>query len=269
MLLNRGIMPELPDVEILKKYFDRHCLGLKIAEVQVLEKRILRDTTAGMIKSTLEGRYFAKSTRHGKHLFMKIVNGEKSYLDVHFGMDGDLAFLENEESPPKYARIIFRFEGNYLAYVSRRMLGGIRAIASPEDFVVQKQLGPDALSPDFSRDYFSKAIAGKKTSIKAVLMDQQVVAGIGNVYSDEILYQAGILPGTRTDLLEEKQAQDLYEKISTVLKTAVRHNADAQRFPSHFLLRHRHKNGDCPCGGKVSTSKVVGRTSYFCTACQK
>jgi formamidopyrimidine-DNA glycosylase len=262
-------MPELPDVEILKKYFDRHCLGLKISEVQVLEKRILRDTTPGKIKSTLEGRYFVKSRRHGKHLFVEIRNGDKSYLDVHFGMDGGLAFLENEESPPKYARIIFRFDGNYLAYISRRMLGGIRAITSPEDVVGQKQLGPDALSPAFSREYFLKTIAGKKTSIKAVLMDQQVVAGIGNVYSDEILYQAGILPGTRTDLLKEKQSQDLYEKMLTVLKTAVKHDADAQRFPSHFLLRHRHKNGNCPCGGKVSTSKVAGRTSYFCAACQK
>jgi len=147
--------------------------------------------------------------------------------------------------------------------------GVIRAITSPEDFVGQKQLGPDALSPAFSREYFLKAIAGKKTSIKAVLMDQQVVAGIGNVYSDEILYQAGILPGTRTDLLKDKQSQDLHEKILTVLKTAVNHDADAQRFPAHFLLRHRHKNGDCPCGGKVSTSKVAGRTSYFCAACQK
>lgn len=283
MLLNWGIMPELPDVEILKKYFDRHCIGKKISEVRVLERRILRDTSAEKIKSLLEGRSFVKSRRYGKHLFVEIGEnktprdrrsrsgrqGRTGCIDIHFGMDGGFNFRKKDEPPPEYTRIKFSFENDYLAYTSRRMLGGIRAITSPEDFILHKQLGPDALSPDFSREYFLKAIAGKKTSIKAVLMDQQVVAGIGNVYSDEILYQAGILPGTRAGLLKVKQSQDLYEKILTVLKTALRHDADAQRFPSRFLLRHRHKNGDCPCGGKVSTSKVAGRTSYFCPTCQK
>lgn len=262
-------MPELPDVEILKKYFDQHCLGLKISAVQVLEKRILRDASAGKIKSLLEGRSFVRSGRHGKHLFVEIGNGGPSYIGIHFGMDGDLAFLKKEEPPPDYTRILFQFDGKYLAYTSRRMLGGIRVIRSPEDFIQQRQLGPDALSPAFSPEYFLKAIAGKKTSIKAALMDQQVVAGIGNVYSDEILYQAGILPDTRCDLLNEKQSRDLYNKILGVLRTAVRHDADARRFPPRFLLKHRHRNGDCPCGGKVATSKVAGRTSYFCPICQK
>ncbi len=184
-------------------------------------------------------------------------------------MDGGLAFRKKWEEIPEYSRIIFRFDGDYLAYTSRRMLGGIRAIWSPEDVIQDKRLGPDALSRDFSSAYFLKAIAGKKTSIKAALMDQQIVAGIGNVYSDEILYQAGLMPDTPVGLLDQKQAQDLYKKILTVLKTAVKYDADAQRFPPHFLLRHRHKNGDCPCGGKVMTSKVAGRNSYFCPACQK
>jgi len=262
-------MPELPDVEILKKYLDRHCLGLKISEVKVLERRILRGTAEGKIKSMLEGRSFVKSRRHGKHLFVEIGNGSLSYIDLHFGMDGGLAFFGKEDPPPEYTRIIFRFGDNYLAYTSRRMLGGIRAITSPEDFIEQKQLGPDALSPAFTREYFLNVIAGKKTSIKAALMDQQIVAGIGNVYSDEILYQAGILPDTRAGLLDKKQSQDLYEKIEHVLKTAVRYDADGESFPRYFLLRHRHKSGNCPCGGKVTSSKVAGRTSYFCPACQK
>ncbi|MEN6465695.1 MAG: DNA-formamidopyrimidine glycosylase family protein [Syntrophaceae bacterium] len=262
-------MPELPDVEILKKYFDKHCLGLKISKVQVLEKRILRDTTAEKIKSRLEGRTFVKSRRHGKHLFVEIGNGSLSYIGLHFGMDGGLEFLKQEDPPPEYTRIIFRFDGNYLAYTSRRMLGGVRAIKGPEDFVGQRQLGPDALGPDFSRDYFLKAIAGRKTSIKAALMDQQIVAGIGNVYSDEILYQAGILPDTGAGLLDEEQLTKLYGKILDVLKTAVKYDADARRFPPRSLLRHRHRNGNCPCGGKVASTRVAGRTSFFCPACQK
>jgi formamidopyrimidine-DNA glycosylase len=261
-------MPELPDVEILKKYFDKHCLGLRIAVVQVLEKRILRETTAGKIKSLLEGGSFVKSSRYGKHLFIEIGNGGLSYIDLHFGMDGGLDFRKKDEPPPEYTRIIFSFGNNYLAYISRRMLGGIRAIASPEDFLAKKKLGPDALSPAFSRDYFFKALAGKKTSIKAALMDQQVVAGIGNIYSDEVLYQAGIMPDTPAGLLDKEQLKKIYAKIIDVLGTAVKYEADGRRFPPRFLLRHRHKNGDCPCGGKISTAKLGGRTAYFCPACQ-
>lgn len=276
-------MPELPDVEVLKKYFDRHCLGQRVSRLQVLEKRILRDTPAGQIKSMLEGRSFVKSRRHGKHLFVEIGNGTEGenprsrsgqkdrpgYIDIHFGMDGGLAFLRDEGPAPEYARIIFRFNGSCLAYMSRRMLGGIRAITSPEEYIERRRLGPDALSSGFSRGYFLNAIAGKKTSIKAVLMDQEIVAGIGNIYSDEILYQAGILPGTRASRLNEKQVFDLHGKMLDVLKTAVRYGADARRLPGRFLLRHRHKGGNCPCGGEIASSKIAGRTAYFCPSCQR
>jgi formamidopyrimidine-DNA glycosylase len=101
-------------------------------------------------------------------------------------------------------------------------------------------------------------------------MDQSIVAGIGNVYSDEILFQAGVHPGTRVSELDETRVEDIFDKMKKVLRTAVDRDADPGRFPSTYLLPNRGKKGACPlCGTKWETMKLGGRTAYFCPRCQE
>jgi formamidopyrimidine-DNA glycosylase len=105
---------------------------------------------------------------------------------------------------------------------------------------------------------------------KAVLMDQKVIAGIGNVYSDEILFQARVNPKSRVDAMGEDLLRILFDAMRNVLRTAIDHGADPDRLPRDFLIHQRHAGGVCPvCGGKVRKETIAGRPSYFCPNCQR
>jgi formamidopyrimidine-DNA glycosylase len=142
-----------------------------------------------------------------------------------------------------------------------------------DSFVAAERLGPDALDPHFDLAAFERALAGRKRDVKSLLMDQEVVAGIGNIYSDEILFQAGINPRTPCGRLDAQARQHLFDRIKAVLETAITSGAGAERLvdrlPGSFLTPHREKGGRCPrCGGEVASAKFSGRTAYFCPRCQ-
>jgi formamidopyrimidine-DNA glycosylase len=265
-------MPELPDVELFKRYLDAHALRQRIERVQVNDARILADVPPERFAAQLEGRAFEASRRHGKHLLVQLTGD--GWLTLHFGMTGGLACFRDPNDDPPYDRVRFDFAGGgHLAYVNRRMLGRVGLADDAEAFIAAEQLGPDALDPAFDLAAFEAALGGRGRELKALLMDQAVIAGIGNLYADEILFQARLHPRTRTDRLDRASRRRLFEQIRQVLETAIACGAGAEqlldRLPQNYLLPQRQAGRHCPrCGAALATLKSGGRTSYFCPRCQ-
>jgi formamidopyrimidine-DNA glycosylase len=262
-------MPELPEVASFRKYFEKTALDKQIAFAQVKNPRILRGVSAADLEGQLSGNRFKSTRQHGKYLFAELHAG--NWLVMHFGMTGFLEYIENNAAEPAYTRFLIGFaQGGALAYVNPRMLGWIGVCRRPEEVIKARRLGPSALASRLGFEAFRERMSGKKSSIKSALMDQSTLAGIGNIYADEILFHAKIHPETKVHVLDESQLKDIFAKMRKILSTAVKLDADYAGFPKHYLLPNRGKKGACPvCGAKWETVKIGGRTAYFCPRCQK
>jgi formamidopyrimidine-DNA glycosylase len=265
-------MPELPDVELFKRTLDRHALRQTIRGVAVGDARILGDLPVARFTRTVERNRLEASRRHGKHLLVRLARD--GWLTLHFGMTGGLAWVEDLADDPPYDRVRLDFGGGgHLAYVNRRMLGRVGLTADAEAFIRAEELGPDALDPGFDAAALRAALAGKKRDVKAALTDQALLAGIGNIYADEILFQARLHPKTPAAALTEAQREQLLRQVKRVLETAIERGAGAEEFlerlPDDYLLPQRRPDGRCPrCGQAIETLKSAGRTSYYCARCQ-
>ena len=150
------------------------------------------------------------------------------------------------------------------------MLGWIGLTGDPNGWIERKGLGPSALDPRLDFREFKRIFSGKKGAIKPGLMNQNLVAGIGNIYADEILFQARIHPRMKIAGLDQRQLESLFNSLRAVLRTAVDSKGDIGKLPKEYILRNRRKGAVCPtCGSKLETVKAAGRTSYFCPHCQK
>jgi formamidopyrimidine-DNA glycosylase len=259
-------MPELPDVELYKRHLDAHALHRKIIRAVVSDARILGNLAKKDFVARLEDNRLESSRRHGKHLLVRLARN--GWLTLHFGMTGDLRYVEPPDSQVPYDRVRLEFEGGSLAYVNSRMLGRVGLADDADAFIAAEKLGPDALEPAFDLAALSAALDGRR-EVKAMLMDQSVVAGIGNIYADEILFQARLHPKTPGQTLGKAKRKALFGKIRQVLETAIDTGAGAEQFlerlPKNYLLPQRHEGGVCPrCHKKLATLKAAGRTSYYC-----
>lgn len=262
-------MPELPDVEVFRKYMDSTALHQEIDDVEVSEaERILKETTPEDLKEQLVGREFTTTTRHGKHLFAEFTDG--GWVMMHFGMTGFLKYFKNEEEAPGHVRVLYKFTNGYsLAYDCQRKLGQLKLVERPEVFAEESGLGPDVLSDEFDFDTFQKLLEDSRAMIKSSLMNQELMAGIGNVYSDEILFKAGVHPKAKAKDLPEEVLRKIYSALQDVLQEAIDSEVDPERMPSHFLLTYREEGEKCPqCGEEIEKIKVSGRSSYVCPSCQ-
>ena len=262
-------MPELPDVEIFKRYIDATSLHKKIDEVEVRAKDILEGVSSRTLKKALQGHSFERTARHGKQLFVAIKDGD--WLTMHFGMTGDLKYFKNMDDDTPHDRMLISFSNGYhLAYDNQRKLGAIGLVKDVNTFIQDHDLGPDALEDTLDFEAFQEAVAGGRATIKSALMNQQRIAGIGNVYSDEILFQAGIRPDITTDDLDRDHLRHIYRSMKHVLRTAIERQADPDQMPKSWIIPHRRGDRVCPkCGGDIKDIRVSGRTAYYCPEDQK
>jgi formamidopyrimidine-DNA glycosylase len=265
-------MPELPDVEGFKRVLAKNALGKTINQVVVNDARILGKLPARTFVSRLNGAKLVEARRHGKHLMANVDRG--GWLTLHFGMTGALQFVRKPDSEPPFTRVRLDFaDDGSLAYINKRMIGRVGLVEDAADFITAEKLGPDALDRRVDFAAFSAAVLGIKRDVKAVLMDQQVIAGIGNIYSDEILFQARINPAERMDKLIPSQLKHLFLEMRKVLRTAIACGAGSEQFtdrlPTGSLLPERKKGGRCPrCRSGLKVFKLGGRTAYCCPRCQ-
>jgi formamidopyrimidine-DNA glycosylase len=262
-------MPELPDVEVFRRYADATALHKTIREVDVRIPRILEGSSRRSFTRALRGEAFESSRRHGKYLCLNLTNGR--WLVMHFGMTGSLQYFMHSDDEPEYTYALFTFANDYsLAYLNPRKLGRLAIYDSVEALIADKDLGPDPLTDGFAFEEFNDVLKGRRGMLKSSLMNQSILAGIGNVYSDEILFQLGWHPRSKVDQLDEEDLHAFYRTLRHVLREAVERQADPAQFPDTWLIPHRSPGASCPrCKGKVQKVRVGGRSGYFCPACQK
>jgi formamidopyrimidine-DNA glycosylase len=265
-------MPELPEVETFKRRVADKCRGRTVDHVEVPDPGILEGISAREIERRLRGERLGPARRYGKHLFISL--SSDSVLALHFGMNGFPELVPKGAADPPYTRLVLAFsDGERLAYVNPRRLGRVGLAESVEAFIAASGLGSDVLEPAFDGKAFAAIVESSKRDIKSVLMDQALMAGIGNIYSDEILFQARVFPGAAANRLPSDAVKRLFSALGRTLETAIERGAgsegDEQRLPAGFLLRERHAGGHCPrCGAPLATAKKGGRTSYYCRRCQ-
>ncbi len=266
-------MPELPDVETFKRVLEKNGLRKTIGNVVVSDRRILGKLAAATFIGRLQGTKLVAARRHGKHLLASIDRDGR--LALHFGMTGALHFVARPDQEPLFTRVRLDFANDGgLAYTNKRMIGRVGLVEDAADFITAEKLGPDALDRRFDFPAFKARVFGAKRDVKSVLMDQQIIAGIGNIFSDEILFQARIDPTARTEELTPSQLKQLFQHMREVLKTAIVCGAGSEQFtermPKGALLPERKKGGRCPrCRSPLKVFKLGGRTAYCCPRCQK
>ncbi len=257
-------MPELPEVETFKRYLDKTSLKQVIKEIQVSDNRIL-STEEDHLRKALKGKQFESSIRHGKYLLVYL---NPQFLVMHFGMSGDLKYYNSKDEPPKFSKVIFQFDNGFnLAYISIRMFGKLSIANSFEEFIEKKKLGPDAYKMSFEE--FQEALHGRSAIAKNALLNQSFIAGVGNIYSDEILFRTKIHPKTNINSLSDNKVKELYMNIIDVLVYGIKKKGDLSTYPNEFLIPHRKKEEKCPnCNTDITRYEISGRHGFFCPSCQ-
>jgi formamidopyrimidine-DNA glycosylase len=257
-------MPELSDVEGFRRYFARQAGGRRIERVEAPDADLLRNTSAQRLGRALKGERFADPRRHGKWLLPPT---RGPIVLLHFGMTGRLSWSGEDPDPHSHDRVIFPLAGGALRFRDQRKFGGVwLARDEGERTEVTGPLGPDALAVE--RTDLDGRLAGRRGAIKSALMDQELVAGLGNLLSDEILWQARVHPRRKARGLEEPERAAIYDALRQVLRESVEHGRVPRR--EGWITGARDDRGAaCPrCGTKLCHSTVASRSACWCPRCQ-
>ncbi|WP_414469754.1 Fpg/Nei family DNA glycosylase [Methanobacterium sp. ACI-7] len=260
-------MPELPEVESFKRYIEKTSMHKKIENIEVNSPQQLQNIEVEDLREKLEKKTFQHAERRGKYLFLNLDNDY--WLVLHFGMTGRPKYFKDDSGLAYYDRINFKFEDkSKLTFEDPRKFGKIYLTANMEDFIKQKRLGPDALGIDLKT--FKGLFSKRRGSSKSALMNQHVIAGIGNIYSDEILYHVGVHPKTPLYMLDDGKIENIFIIMKEVLNLAIDVQLQNKGLPNSYIIPHRKKKGKCPNSDtELKTIKISGRTSYYCPDCQK
>lgn len=283
-------MPELPEVETVRRGLNNLTLNQKIQGGEVLLPRTLAyPPEIGAFWYGIKGMAIAEWQRRGKYLYAQLADIDSDrpagWLGVHLRMTGQLLWVTQADPLQKHTRIRWFLEGDReLRFVDTRTFGKVW-YCPPEmelESVITglQKLGPEPFSDDFSVKYFTQKLDNRRRLIKTLLLDQAVVAGIGNIYADEALFKSGILPDTLAGDLKPKQIKKLHQAIIDVLQTSI--DKGGTTF-SDFLsllgvsgnygdaaLVYGRKGLPCKvCGTPIEKIKLGGRSSHYCPNCQK
>ncbi|MFF5184736.1 Fpg/Nei family DNA glycosylase [Streptomyces sp. NPDC000345] len=258
-------MPELPDVEGFRRVLESCARGRVVRRVEVRDTGVLHGVSARQLRDALEGRRFTRTERRGKWLLAR--TGGPTLL-LHFGMTGRLLRAHPDDPVEAHDRVLVTVSRDrQLRYRDQRKLQGLW-LAHDESEVVRVlgRLGPDATA--VGREDFEAALSSHRGSVKTVLTDQTVLAGLGNLLADEILWRAGLSPTSRADGLGEADRRSLYTHMRRTLRSAI----PAGRVPPRntWLTGHRDDpDAACPrCGSPLRRSHVGGRGTVWCPRCQ-
>jgi formamidopyrimidine-DNA glycosylase len=280
-------MPELPEVEILARHLQPSLRGKRVTQVNVLRSKTVAPTTVGRFRQTLLGAEFRDVSRRGKYLIFDLtVRGGHLQVIGHLGMTGRMYLLPRENRPPKHAAVVLGLGPQKLVFEDTRYFG--RMTLETE---VISGLGPEPLSEDFDLEGFVARLKGSRQAIKIKLLDQSLVAGIGNIYASEALFRAGISPKTAAHRLRLQQIERLLRGIREVLREAIacgstvplnfgRQKASDRLFyfgrpagtPDFYeerLCVYDREGRPCPrCATPIRRIVQAARSTFFCPKCQ-
>lgn len=259
-------MPELPDVEVFRRRLGRTSLHRPVERVQVRDELLLYGVDRRTLDRSLRGRSLERTHRHGKHLLVDL--SDDGLLVLHFGMTGYPAAGEGAPPSEPHVRFVLTFgDGRWLALVDQRRLGRVALTGSLEEYVTRENLGPDALT--LGAVDLRDLLRSHRGSVKATFMDQARIAGLGNIYTDEVLFQARVDPRSPAGRLDDASCRRLHRQLHRVVDLAVDRQADPRRLPRTWLLPHREDGVPCPRGrGTVRRFRSGGRNGYWCPTCQ-
>lgn len=272
-------MPELPEVETIVRSLAPGICGRTIARTELLFKPLLRRAPRGGF-AVLAGKRVLNVRRRGKMAIIECEGGVS--LVFHLKMTGQLLLAESGAARDKHTRLVVKFGdgGPELRFRDVRKFGFLLCVkGAPESACAELScLGPEPL--DITLEDFGRALRGRKARIKALLLDQTVIAGIGNIYADEILFDSGIHPVSLAALLSIKEVARLWESTRKILALAIeakgstlRDYVDAEGRSGGFQFFHKvyDREGEpcVTCGVPVKRIRVAGRSSYFCPRCQR
>lgn len=260
----RSFVPELPDVEGFRRALAEALPGRRIRRVDVRDAGILRNTTAQAFGRRLEGRRFDSPRRHGKWLILRT---DGPALLVHSGMTGHPYFAAAGAEPMGYERLVLSLDRGELRYADLRKLRGVWLADADDDIAhVTGPQGPDALGLGLPE--FRDALRGRRGALKPTLMDQSVIAGLGNLLVDEICWRARIRPTRQIADIGADDVKRLHSAMAQVLRTAVRHGR-VPGLPRWLTGVRDGPDPHCPrCGNALARGRVGGRTSWWCPFCQ-
>jgi formamidopyrimidine-DNA glycosylase len=261
-------MPELPEVNTFQRYFDAAALQQQVLRVDVSDDKIIRNMKGDEFALKMKKRRFTGSTRRGKYLFADLDNGHSVLL--HFGMTGDLKLYQDEEDRPRFERFAFVLsDGNRLAFEDARKFGRILYLEDRDDYIGAVGLGPDALL--ITEEQFLAAMGKRKASLKGFLLDQKAMAGMGNLYADEVCYRTRIHPASVVEAIPQKKRKEIFAKMKEVLNKAVDQSVYYKAYPDNWLWHEwRYDDHLAPDGkSKVQNAKIAGRTTYWASPWQR
>ena len=271
-------MPELPEVETIRRQLAPHLEGRTIVNVEILDPRWTRPLPPVPVEDELRGAVVERVGRSGKYLVWTL-SGER-YLLVHLRMTGALLFDPPVEPP--HTRVRFELDGQHrLAYVDPRRFGTGHLIfgAVARDAYLDSRLGVEPFTPGFTAEHLRGLARGRRAPVKAFVLDQRRIAGVGNIYADEALFRAGIHPLRAAGQLTAAQWQRVRDGIEEALAAGIEakgatiddfRHVDGARgsFQDRFLI-HRREGKPCPrCGRPVRKIVAAGRGTYVCEHCQ-
>jgi formamidopyrimidine-DNA glycosylase len=257
-------VPELPDVEGFRRELTRTLPGRRVRRVEVRDAGVLRNTTARALGRSLNGHRFGKPGRHGKWLLLPT---DGPTLLVHSGMTGHPYYARTGADEEGQERLVVTLDRGELRYADQRKLRGIW-LADDDDAAarVMGEQGPDAL--DIGLRAFRDALSGRRGGLKATLMDQSVIAGLGNLLTDEVCWQARLHPARPVASLDADEIRRLHSAMRRVLRTAVRHGR-VPGLPRWLTGVRDDPDPHCPrCGARLERGRMGGRTSLWCPRCQ-
>ena len=271
-------MPELPEVETIARGLNNHLINKKITAVDIRYSGIL-NTDEENFRRLICGRRIKNIYRYGKYLFLLLSN--KLAVSIHLRMSGQLFLMEHKRIADKHTHLDLYFQDydKKLSYRDIRKFGRFEIIPNGDtrEYIRAKKLGPDAL--EINRDYLSTALMKSRRTLKALLLDQSLLAGLGNIYVDEVLFRAGILPFNTGNRLTGRQIENLIEAISDILRQAILNNGTTlsdfidvhgrQGSNQFSLMVYGRAGRHClKCRQLIMKTKVNGRGTCYCSFCQ-
>jgi formamidopyrimidine-DNA glycosylase len=268
-------LPELPEVETIKNELSPHIIGRRFKDVTILDAKLVRQPSIEEFRKKLTGKKVINLERRGKYLILHL--SDSVVLILHLKMSG--ALLLNPEQANRHTRVIFHLDnGSQLIFTDRRRLGAIWLVEN--ELTITGKLGPEPLTPELTAETLTRRLQKHKAPIKAVLLDQSFIAGIGNMYADEALFTARIHPLRKANSLSPQEIENLCKAIVYVLQSAIDNkgaSVDTYKLPdgelgtahSNFSVAHRGGKPCLDCGTPIQRFAIRNRGSYFCPKCQK
>lgn len=274
-------MPEMPEVEIIRRGLDDKIKNKQIKDLEVFLPRLIKWPAPPTFGAMVIGKTISGISRKGKYLLLEL--GEDTIVVIHLRMTGRLCYTSSETPRDSYTRIVFHLDnGDYLIYADTRTLGTLYALQRDELWRVSglEKMGPEPLSESFTIAYLQDMLMKNKGKIKPFLLNQKYIGGLGNIYVDESLLLAGIHPERAGNSLGDGEIEVLFAAINRVIGDGIKDGGTTFRdyrdssggkgsHQQHLLVYGRDGLPCVRCGTLIEKTQVGGRGTHFCPTCQR